>query len=1240
MNALEPLSVELSATHLIEASAGTGKTYTITTLYLRLVIESGLDVSEILVVTYTKAATAELRQRVRDRLREALERLEARPLAAQGESSRSDDLDELLERALADDESGDVTRTRLVRALTGFDEASIFTIHGFCQRVLQDNAFESGVPFESELLTDPRPLLREVAEDFWTRELYAAPPVLVRHLMGLKLARRSYGPALLADLAARIVTHPDTTLLPDRPEPSIDAHGEAWERALSETKALWEAARREVLGLLCAGDALHGGSYKPERIMGVWAPAMDALFAAPRPGLGSIFEKFENFTPAVLQKRTKQGGVTPTHPFFEACGRLLELDLEYVEALNESVLALCLDFTDYARGELARRKLDQRTQTFDDLLQRLAGALEAPGSAALAARVRGQFRAALIDEFQDTDPLQYRIFRTIWHEAGAPLFLIGDPKQAIYAFRGADVFAYMGACEDAGEERRYTLGTNWRSDPSLIEAVNTLFEGSVNPFVFERIPFEPASPRPDAIDALGGVDAAALRLLFVGKAAWKATSTSEARKGLDAAVAADVARLLRGDGSIEGRPIQPGDVALLCRTNRQAMGMQAALSRVGVPSVVQGDQSVFESREAEELERVLRAVSEPADLGAVRAALTTSLLGVSGPELHTLGATDDGLDPWLERFHAWHACWQSEGTIALLHRLFADHDVQRRLLALGDGERRLTNLLHLAELLQATALQAGAGSLGLVSWLGRMRADVEARAQGVGDAAQLRLESDARAVMLVTIHKSKGLEYPIVYCPFPWEGALLMGLSKEWVGFHDPDAGDAQKLDLGSDARDRHRSLAEREALAESLRLLYVALTRAKHQLVVVWATAKDWRTSALGYLLHAPESVARPGAVAPDALAETLGEALKQLSEDEVRADLQRWVDAANGGVQLADLELGLAATLASEAPPAPTLEARAFDRSLAAHWRTSSFSGLVAGGVQTRVGAAVLPAAEGYDFDAPLPLALAEGAAGAGAGDRLVRLHDFPAGTGPGTMIHEVFEHLDFEGADDQAIADQVERSASRHGVDRRFAPTLCRAIREQLDTPLGGGAGALSLSGISRQRRIDEMEFVFPVSSAGAERLTPVRLAQVMSGHASRPLVKRYADRVAALTFMPLEGYLRGFIDLIFEWDDRYYVVDYKSNRLGPSPEHYAAAQLDAPMLEHDYLLQYHVYAVALHRYLQRSLADYDYERHMGGVYYLFLRGMAPEHSEGCGVFYDRPPQALVEGLSALFGEGGSR
>ena len=1123
MMPLDPLAVQLSGANLIEASAGTGKTYAITNLYVRLLLERELTVSQILVVTYTNAATAELRARVRQRLRDALRVVDAGP---GGDAF----LDQFMQQRrgldmLASD------RVRLVVALHGFDEAAIFTIHGFCQRMLQDNAFESGMPFDAELVTNESPLLTEVVQDFWVRELHAAPEGFVGYVADKRIT-----PSTLENLAVKVISHPDMPVLPT------------------------------------ADDAVLRG---------------------------------------------------------------LELPAE--QAPEAHTLGLKLALVEYARRELRRRKEQARLQSFDDLLHRLAEAQRGPGGARLAEAIRSRFRAALIDEFQDTDPVQYEIFRTAYLGSDAVLFLIGDPKQAIYAFRGADVFAYMRAKEDVGGTP-HTLGVNWRSDPSLIKAVNTLFGRVQQPFVFDAIPFLPAAAQADARDCLGGTctGEAPLQILFARRTGQQSKDGRINKEwgALSGAVAAEIARFLSSGATIGDRRVVAGDIVVLCRKNAQAAEMQEELRALGVPSVLQGDASVFEAPEAEEMERLLRALADPGDARAIRAALSTALLGQDARDVAALEHDEQRWDDWVRQFHAWHDRWTQRGFVAGFRALLDERDVPQRLLGLLDGERRLTNVLHLLELLHTASTEERRGPQALVRWLHAMRTEVDARAELAGEAAQMRLESDAAAVKLTTVHKSKGLQYPIVYCPYLWDGALLSKGDKDALRFHDADR---LVLDLGSSAYAAHLKLAERETFAENLRLLYVALTRAQHRCTVVWGAFRSAETSALGYVLHQPQ----PASGDPRApTAEHIKSFFRARNDTTMRAELDVLAAAAPGCIGVTDLSQEPAGRyVPAEAEPA-RLECRTATRELRRLWRMSSFSALASSGAVISQ-----PAEEGLDHDAATEPAAMAPPPTAPPPQSLVVLHDFPAGARAGQLIHEVFEHFDFQDTD-AALRSSVTAALAHFGVDDKWADPLRRAVADVVATPLGDDHRALCLRDVPPGRRLNEMEFVFPVGEPdavgdggkdGTALLTRERLAAVFARHAHPPVPADYPERLRALGFTPLTGFLKGYIDLVFEHAGRWYVVDYKSNRLGVHPEDYRPEHLSVAMSEHHYFLQYHLYVVALHRYLTRRLAGYEYDRHFGGVYYLFLRGMAPAHARGTGILFDRPSRQLVTALSTALSAG---
>ncbi len=1222
MRPLDPLAVPLGDTTLIEASAGTGKTWTLAMLYLRLLLERRFEVGQILVVTYTNAATAELRDRVRNRLREAVAYFEHVEAGDQRPGGRGDDdpLAVLAARCAADGGLADA-RKHLATALRSFDEAAIFTIHGFCQRILLENAFESGAPFEAELVTDESPLRSKVVKDFWVRALHDAPPLLVRCASAHQAT-----PSDLARLAGKVLAHRDMPVVPDgmRRPPRDEAERVCaeWQRAVDEAARIWSASRNEVRKLLLSREWQRRAFQ--ERWVDSWCAALEAFLATARDGQPGACDKLFRFTTAELRKNTVPGKATLAHDLFDACDRLHAAQQRFEELAKTWFLGLKRELVDDVRREVERRHEAANTQSFDDLLYRLRDALLRPATgSALAAQIRERFRAALIDEFQDTDPVQYAIFREVYEGSGQPLFLIGDPKQAIYAFRGADVFTYVDAKRAAGA-RAHTLEINYRSTPALVHGVNTLFSRARAPFLFDDIPFTTVKPRAGARTELRGEIAARppLELLVLTPPPDAKNGRMDkgwAKRRVPRMIAGEIVRLLASDATIGDRPLHAGDIAVLCRTNRQAMAVQEALRERGVPSVRQGDDSVFESEEAEEIERVLRAIAEPGDPRLLRAALATRLIGLDAQALAALQADEARWDDWAARLRDWLDTWTDHGFMAAFRRLLDVCEVQQRLLALEDGERRLTNVLHVAELLQAASREAHRGPLALVDWLTLMRTDEAARAEVASESMQIRLESDAKAVQLVTIHRAKGLEYGIVYCPFTWDAMGLHDEDQRWIRFHD----EARKLrlDIGSEQSKQNLARAEIEAFAENLRLLYVAVTRARHRCTLVWGNVNFNEKASLGYLLHQP-----PGIDDGLELLEATCERVKNLDQATLLADLRDLERLADGAIEVREATLDddverrpLTTEPTATLAPLPTA-----DRTLDGSWRVSSFSGLAASG--GRLGH---QAEEGLDHDAtsdadpPLP-------AGAARGPEAVALHELPRGARTGELLHAILEHADFRERDPEALGAVVQNELRRYGFEPRWQPVLVEALLDVLATPLDG-PGSFALCDVAPERRLNELQFLLPVEAS----FDRARLANCFARHAGGSYPADYPARIHKLGFRALQGFLGGFIDLVFEHRGRWYVVDYKSNFLGPRADHYRARLLPQVMSLHHYYLQYHLYVLAVHRHLAARLRDYRYERDFGGVYYLFLRGMSAKHEPGCGVFHDRPSEALIEDLSRLLG-----
>jgi exodeoxyribonuclease V beta subunit len=1173
---LDPLQLPLRGLTLIEASAGTGKTHTLVTLYLRLLLEADLDVDRILVVTFTNAATEELRGRIRRRIAEAIAALDD-----------ADAADETLAAIFARLPDHLTARRHLADILTRLDEAAVYTIHSFCQRTLRENAFESRVPFESEFVTDESELRRTVIADFWRRQAESLSVAEARWLR-----RQWRTPLDLLQALGPMVRDDRIRILPD---PADMAHSDdfaALAGVFESLKTAWATDREAVVKILENSGGLNRRSYsKP--VVGRAVAAMDELLAGDLPL--ALPAELARFTPDQLKAQTKPGEAVPAHAFFDRCAAFAKTFEMTLKARRVTLLAAAREFL---AAEMVQRKRQRQVLSFDDLLRLVDEALSGDGGPSLAAVIRERFPAALIDEFQDTDPLQYRIFQQIYRQCDqSGLFLIGDPKQAIYSFRGADIFTYMQAKNDAGARRCFTLGTNWRSATRLVAAVNHLFSAAQRPFVYDRhIPFLPVSAGPRADDRplkLAGQVPTPLSFWFLetrGRTLTRngAITADAAREAAAAVCATQIARLLalsaRGRAVLGDVPLQAGDIAVLVRSHSDGLWMQRALRERGIASVSLSQQSVFDTPEAEALQQVLMAVSDPGNEGRFKAALASALLVWPAEEILAL---DDQMQPReavLSRFHAYRDLWLHRGFQRAFFALIEGEKILERCQTDPDGERRLTNLLHLGELLQAASRQF-TGPQRLLRWLADQRCD-----PGADDERLLRLESDEALVQIVTIHKSKGLEYPVVFIPFPWAGGMA---GRGPVVFHAPEPPYPVILDLGSDRIEAHQAMAAAEDLAERLRLLYVAVTRARHLCVLTWGRINNAEHSALAWLLH-PDSGQDP----PRSL-------MRDLAEEEIRARLETLAAGAGGAIQVKPAPEEPAPEIGLPSQDEKNYAARPFTGRIAGDWRLTSYSGLLAGRDVERPDHDPEPSPETAETpSAPV--------------DAVFR---FPRGTVAGQCLHELLENIDFPTAEGPALAEAVQRQLARHAIGDGWQPVAAEIVRRTLDTPLD--ADGLRLRAICRPDRLDEMEFHFPLA-----RLEPTRLAGVLADFAGH----RSAGQ--GLHFDPVKGLMKGFIDLVFRHRGRYYIADYKSNHLGDHLQDYGPRQIGEAMAAHRYDLQYLLYTVALHRYLACRLPGYRYSDHFGGVYYLFLRGMHPDHGPSRGVFSHRPEPALVEALDRMF------
>ena len=1172
------LGSPLDGRNLIEASAGTGKTYAIAGLFLRLIVEKRLAPSDILVVTYTVAATEELRDRIRKMIREALDVL----------AGKATDKPFLAEFAAGVADRKDA-RDRLREALRGFDEAPIFTIHSFCRRMLSENAFESGSPFDMELLPDERVLREEIVRDFWRKHFYEAPPEFV-----LYARERFEGPASFIRLLRAAPFRHDARILPEAP-PAALAGLEALREAFAGLCRSWPKSRPGVEKALRDG-ALNRTKYgKPER----YVQAMDAFLARPWAAL-PLSGDLTKFSPDSLAGAVKKNCVAPTHKFIDRFGDFERAAQAACDQMEGQVRFLRCELFRYVRQELALRKRRRNLRSYDDLLADLRAALRLEADDALSGVIRKKYRAALVDEFQDTDPVQFAIFDSVFGRGDAALFLIGDPKQAIYSFRGADLFAYIHAASRV--QRRYTLSENWRSEPGLIRAVNALFSRPASPFLYRTVPFEKAQPavREAPRMTIGGRCEAPLKLWVVDGGGGTVT-VEQARERIRRAVAAEVAQLVeagrRGEALIGQERLREADVAVLVRTNKEAQLMQEALTGLGVHSVLYTTGNLFDTAEARQVELVMRAVAEPNDERAVRTALATELMGRDGAAIDRLLGDAAAWEEQVRRFHDRRDTWERHGFVRMFRELMQAEGVRPRLLSAPGGERGLTNILHLAEVLHGEEMNRRPGMGGLIQWLAAQRDEDTPRLE----EHQLRLESDADAVKVVTIHKSKGLEYPVVFCPFNWGSSRVGNV----YNFHD-ETDDWQLNVALEDAGDDARRAAEMEQLAENVRLLYVSITRAKNRCYLVTGPINKAETSSLAYILHAPK-----GDLA-SAVDETAAR-IASMDEDGLRRDLQETAAASDGAVEVGPMPEAAGRAIPPPPAQAGVLTARSFLRNVERTFAIASFSSLIEEADRgAGEGLAEMPDHDGSASGRAVPEA-----------EKPSGIFAFPRGTRAGKCLHAVFERLDFADAGRERIGGIVRDALAEYGYEPDWDDTLCDMITRVLDAPLDPERG-VRLSGLARGSCLHELSFTFPLRP-----LTPVKLGALFgrAGYAGGGI----PGRIGSLRFRPVEGFMKGYIDLVFRHDGRFYLVDWKSNHLGNRPEDYDAGALAAVMSEDLYVLQYHLYAVALHEYLKGRMAGYDYDRHFGGVFYVFLRGVEPAGRPEAGIFRDRPRRELIEALS---------
>lgn len=1176
----DPLHCPLFGRTLIEANAGTGKTYSIGSLYLRLLLESRMAVRSILVVTFTRAAVAELRDRIRKRIVEALQ-------ACKSGFTEDPFLSGLLSRAKDPDESIHI----FLRALTEFDEAAIHTIHGFCQRMTGEHFFESNSTIDAQLIPDPANFVHEVAIDFWRTHWYHASPLFVQYCN-----KKSISVDTLIELVRLVpLVEGGCAVVPEVSDIDTVKLETDFASAAKAVISQWQISGTEVISLLRNSPDLNRATFRLTMV----DTLEHEMAVACKTGFGSplLFDTHLKLTNAEIERCCKKNKIPPRHDFFNTFKRLVDAADRLCDAYHNKAAFLKNLFIKQAPETLVLKKSRANQCGYDDLIRMMRKALVGPMGPQLKAALCNRFCAALIDEFQDTDSAQYEIFSTIFSNNTSPLFFIGDPKQAIYGFRGADIFAYMKARQDA--DRTCELIQNRRAHPKLLNAINTLFSHRKSPFFFDWIPYIPSTSAKDVGELIDESDAktSALRIWHIsGNALQNDIAICSIVAAEGARLLCDAAsgrvRIRKSDG--KERPMLADDVAVLVRTNIQARMMQRAFAKMGIATVLHSRENVFLSHEANELNLLLCAVTRPRHIRAICSALSTDMLGEDSSSISSILSDPILFGRTVSEFVNYKQQWEQQGCMVMLRACMASRHVQVRLRALPDGERRLTNTEHLCELLYRHEYETHCTTRDLLTWFTHQQNEDLSESK----EEELRLETDDPVVTIATIHHSKGLQYPVVFAPF---AARCSAGKRTGVVYHDPSGDNRFIVDIGDPASQQALLQSRQESLAEALRLFYVAVTRAQYRCYCAWVDHDGSDITATDYLL--------------DPLVD-ISEKMAGPDTGRIAGLLTELVAKSEGGIAVIEPVTQDQSIVPVMERATEKLQCRNFLGPIASASRIVSYTSL-------SKSAAVEFSPADRDFflvDTIYPEKTP-------VDKSFANFHLFPRGASAGTFLHKILESVDFSDPGSSMGQGVIVESLRNSGFDVAWAPCIAAMIARVSSVALDGGSLSLNKTGL--QQRISEMQFYLPLQAVSARAMF-----DFFSQTATNTWDMRCAQRLTHLATPNLSGFLTGFIDLVFEQADKYYIVDWKSNVLGASSSEYYQETLENEVIKEYYFLQYTLYTVALDRYLSQRMAGYSYETKFGGVYYLFLRGIDAPMQGGQGIFFNRPSVELINQLSALF------
>jgi len=1189
---------QLSEKTLIEASAGTGKTYTLSHFYIHLLLEKKLAVQNILVLTFTEAATQDLIVKIREKIQNSL-----RILLNQDKNidlTLSDYLHFLTKVQQKED-----LIVLLRNALLEFNQAAIHTIHGFCYKALSENIFVSGKTTMAELLADETSFFTEILHDFYRIALLDMDPLFLQYLQADGFLKKRN--ALPLALFKTISTFPHISITPQNPE--LDEL--RYQQIVNRTKALYmdirdllgnSTQKSEAMQEVMDNQILHKTITKPEAVASRFSSCSD-FFLYDHPFFMHC-EGIDYLTPSSFRSHIKKGGndnQIPHHKLFQQMEFFIESQSQLRELIQKKDLHFQWQLIDFFHKRFQAEKEKNNIFLYSDLLHDLKNGLQQQNTI-FRDSLRSTYKAALIDEHQDTDGEQYAIISSIFDNKHDPVLFVGDPKQAIYHFRGADIYTYIHTANAIADNRYLTLTRNWRSQENLVSAILRLFERNVNPFFMTEIHLPEVHSA--VIEKKFQIVAKnfswnSLHFYFM-ELSDRGTITKEKMTDLVSKHIALQIEILLDNGKIIQIhdqleiSINASDIAILVRTKSQGEKVQQALHDKGIPSLLFVEESVLQSNEFRYMAYLFDAVLHPWNKQKIATVLITPIFQKDSAYIEAFYQDQNHSiqDLFYTLFETLYSHEFMSMFIYLMHWREKDSSIRSKILSLKNGNQVYTNLMHLADFIHREKLQKKRDLESLFHWYLKSAADVNS----VLTNEELQLTSDDPHIKIMTIHKSKGLEFPIVFAPFLWDQSIRKQPEHHFFFY---DENNELKIDLnGKDSSNYKKK--ELHDFSESIRLAYVALTRAKFQCFVHWGKVKEAHTSPLFYFMHGPQ-------ISPNHDSSYLNNAkeiYKNLSSDDMLQILQTFYENNSELISYSQISENLINnSISPDKATKPTVVLldkpnQKFDQNeIASSWQQSSFSSLILGAKEDDATEKIQP---------------------------IFKNQSLPSGKNFGNMIHSIFEQIPFPAPPNDVIKLLCDKATIENSFSVEISNQIFEMILAVIRHPLPG-LSEFALQTLTESQITREMPFTLFVSNGFLDSWL-----DFMANNNQKDIIKNYFYSLKKKNIGFEKGYLKGFVDFIFQHDNKFYIIDWKSNVLGNHYEDYNQIQMTIAMAHHHYYLQLYLYTAALHQFLSLNLKNFSYSQHFGGIYYIFTRGVHPLEESESGFYFYRPQELEITGL----------